>query len=301
MKIAIVGAGGVGGYVGAKLIHARDADVTVVARGKHLDAIHLHGLHVNDEGSDFRVHGDHFTNNPAKDGPFDCVVFCTKSYDLEEAAWHMSPCINATTLLFALCNGVGHDETLRKIYPHNPIASACIYILSNITAPGHIKKYGGVFLMLAGMHPVNTCLHDFATLCNNAGLKMKVTTDAPLDCWRKYLFISALGTMTAYYDEPMGQILSDHKEELLSLLAEIVAVANAKNIALDEHNITQCIDQIKNKIPYNATTSMQLDIRSKHRSEIEALSGYISREGKAHHVKTPVMDYLYQGLLKKQI
>ena len=84
------------------------------------------------------------------------IIFCTKSYDLIEAAWHMGPCINDNTLLLALCNGLGHEQTLQKIYPKNKTASACIYILSNITSPGHIRKYGGVFLLIAGTKHAET-------------------------------------------------------------------------------------------------------------------------------------------------
>ena len=118
------------------------------------------------------------------------------------------------------------EETLKKIYPANPIASACIYILSNITEPGHIKKYGGVFLLLAGITPLHAALHAFALACQAADLNIKITKETKLDCWRKYLFISAFGTLTATYDQSMGEIVSERYEALNQVLHEIVAVAN---------------------------------------------------------------------------
>jgi 2-dehydropantoate 2-reductase len=299
MKIAIVGAGGVGGYIGAKLIHERISDITVVARGAHLQAIKAHGLHVEDEDEKFHVEGSHFTQNPAKDGPFDVVIFCTKSYDLEEAAWHMNPCIDENTLMFALCNGLNHAQTLKRIYPKNPIASACIYVLSNITEPGYIKKYGGVFLLIAGANPMPENLTKLAELFNQAKLRFKKSDDIVLECWKKYLFIAVFGALTAYYNEPIGAIVEHHHEKTKALFLEIQAIAHAKDIALSDSIIEKSLYQAREKVPYNATTSLQLDINSGKHSELEALVGSIATEARTTKTNAPVLFEIYDGLKAK--
>jgi len=299
MKIAIVGAGGVGGYIGAKLIHAKVADVTVVARGEHLNAIKKNGLHVEDEGVDFQVDSANFTHNPAKHGPFDVIIFCTKSYDLQEAAWHMNPCVHENTLLFALCNGLGHNETLKAIFPKNPIATACIYILSNITSPGHIKKYGGVFLLIAGANPMPESLGLVANIFAQAKLRFKLSEDIVLECWKKYLFIAVFGALTAYYNEPIGAIMEHHHDKAKAMLLEIQAVAHAKGIHLSDSIIEKSLHQAREKVPYNSTTSLQLDINSGKHSELEALLGAIIKEAQITKTTSTVLNEVYKGLKAK--
>lgn len=300
MKIAIVGAGGIGGYIGAKLLHAKEAEVTVVARGKHLEAIKNHGLLVHDEEEEFRVSGDHFTQTPLQFAPFDVVIFCTKSYDLKEAAWHMVPCVNENTLLFALCNGLGHEKTLAGVFPHNPIATACLYILSNIQSPGVIKKYGGVFLLIAGQigtpHPH---LYQLAMAFKNANMPFKLSDDIALACWKKYLFISVFGTLTAFYDKPIGWLMEHQSDEVRALLHEVVAIANAQGVDVSETHVAQAYEQAQTKVPYGATTSLQLDIRAGNPSEFETLTGYLVTQARNHALSTPTLISLYTGLLQK--
>lgn len=299
MKIAVVGAGGVGGYIGAKLIHERVADVTIVARGSPLEAIKANGLHVEDEGESFRVDATHFTQNPLDDGPFDVIIFCTKSYDLEEAAWQMNPCIHDKTLLFALCNGIGHEAILKKIYPQNQIAAACIYILSNITSPGHIRKYGGVFLLIVGSSPIPQSLGELSSIFAQAKLRLKQSEDIALECWKKYLFIAVFGALTAYYNEPIGAIMEHHFDEARALFFEIQSIAHSKGIKLSDEIIKKSLAQAQDKVPYNATTSLQLDINSGKQSELEALVGMVAKESKNNKIKTPILFKIYEGLKAK--
>lgn len=299
MKIAIVGAGGVGGYIGAKLIHKRVADVTVVARGSHLEAIKTSGLHVDDEGELFRVEPSHFTKNPAKEAPFDVIIFCTKSYDLIEAARHMGPCINDNTLLLALCNGLGHEQTLQKIYPKNKTASACIYILSNITSPGHIRKYGGVFLLIAGTKHAPQLLGELASLFQQAGLRFKQSDEIDYECWKKYIFIAVFGALSAYYNMSIGAIMEHHSDKAEKLFFEIQKIAHSNEVELPDSIIESSLDQARNKVPYNATTSLQLDINSGKKSELEELIGKIAREAKTKKIETPVLFEIYEGLKQK--
>jgi 2-dehydropantoate 2-reductase len=302
MKIAIIGAGGVGGYIGAKLIKSGYLDATIIARGKHLEAIRQNGLTILDEDKKFNINSYHITDDITQNEPYDFVIVTTKSYDIIEALENIKNSITKNTILMTTANGVGYKEKIQKYFPQNPICEACIYILSNITKPGTIKKYGGVFQLFIGSDEIQPkTLEKIYHIFNDADLKTKIAQDISLQCWRKYLFISAFATMTSFYDASMGEIVKNHEQELRDVLHEIIALANKKGINLTEKNLEDSINQAKEKIPFNATTSMLLDFRNKHKSEIDALTGYVCVEGDKLGVDVKTMKSLYKWLLLKDI
>jgi 2-dehydropantoate 2-reductase len=302
MKILIIGAGGVGGYIGAKLIKSGYLDVTIIARGKHLKAIKTDGLTIQDEDKKFNINTYHITDDITQNEPYDFVIVTTKSYDIIEALESAKSSITDNTILMTTANGVGYKDKIKKHFPKNNVCEACIYILSNITKPGKIKKYGGVFQLFIGSDEIAPKkLEEIYHIFNNADLKTKISQDIKLQCWRKYLFISAFATMTSFYNASMGEIVKKHESELRNVLSEIIALANKKGINLTSKNLEDSISQAKSKIPYNATTSMLLDFRNKHRSEIDSLTGYVCIEGDRLGVKVETIKSLYKWLLIKDI
>jgi len=302
MKILIIGAGGVGGYLGAKLIKSGYLDVTIIARGKHLEVIKTNGLTILDEDKRFNIDSYHITEDIKQNEPYDLIIVTTKSFDVIEAFESAKSSITNNTILMTTANGVEYKEKIKKHFPKNPVCEACIYILSNITKPGVIKKYGGVFQLFIGSSEVSQArLDKIADIFNDAYLKTKVSQNITLQCWRKYLFISAFATMTSYYDASMGEVVKNHKGELRKILAEIISVANKKGINLTTKNLEDSISQAKDKIPYNATTSMLLDYRNKRKSEIDALTGYICIEGDRLEIDVKTMKSLYTSLILKDI
>jgi len=302
MKILIIGAGGVGGYIGAKLIKSDYLDVTIIARGKHLKAIKQNGLTILDEDKQFNINSYHITEDITQNEPYDLVIVATKSYDIIEALESVKSSITDNTILMAIANGVGYKNKIKKYFPKNNICEACIYILSNITKPGTIKKYGGVFQLFIGSDEIAPKkLEEIYHIFNNADLKTKISKDIKLQCWRKYLFISAFATMTSFYNASIGEIVKEHECELRDILSEIIALANKKGINLTSKNLEDSISQAKNKVPYNATTSMLLDFRNRQKSELDALTGYVCMEGDKLDVKIETIKLLYKRLLVMDI
>jgi 2-dehydropantoate 2-reductase len=299
MKIAIIGAGGVGSYLGAKLLKASN-DVSLLARGAHLKAIQAEGLHVIDEGIKFHVSSRYFYSSFDSSMRFDLVIFTTKTFDLEEACNIIQPNTHQSTILMSISNGVGHKETLKKHFPNLLVCEACIYILSNLIQPGVIKKYGGVFQLFIGSDEVPPKkLEELYHLFNQANLKTKVSTKISLECWRKYLFISSFAIMTTFYNESMGEIVKNHEEELRKVLEEIIKLANKKGISLEQRNLEQVIYRAKTSLPYNSKTSMQLDFEQNKQSELYALCGYLIDESEKLGLELPTIQSLYKWLLIK--
>ncbi len=298
MNIAIVGIGGVGGYIGGKLCQANIANknkIIFISRGEQLKKIKQKGLKIIDEDIEFIAKPDIATDNPKGLGIFDLVIIATKSYDLENALKLLKQNISPKTTILPLLNGVDHDKEIKKIYPKSQVLNGCIYIFSNIKEYGTIKKYGGLFNIMFGTSDNILPYEWIKELFDKAELKNKLTNKIEFEVWRKYLLICAYASLCSYYKEPIGYIVKYKYDELERILKEIKEVANKKEIQLNEKNITQVLEKAKS-IPYKSKMSMQLDFEKGKKTELEALCGYIVKEGEKLGIATPLTKKIYNDL-----
>ena len=296
MKIGIVGAGGVGGYLAAMLAKSGEK-VYLVARGEHLEAIRREGLRIETPGGAFSAK-PHAVSDDPKDfaEKMDAVLFCTKGYDLEAAALKAKPMIAPETWLIPFGNGVGNAEALKRLFPDNPVANGAIYVVSHIAGPGKVILKGKGAMAVFGVDgEIPESLKRLGEAFAKAGIKTKVSGRITTDVWKKYLLIAAMATLTSFYDEPMGAVVEKHGEELDAILHEILAVGRAEGAELNEEDIANVMKQVA-KVPYDSPTSMWLDFRAGKKTELEQLSGHVVRRGEAHGIPTPVMRQCYEGL-----
>ncbi|BDY12512.1 ketopantoate reductase family protein [Hydrogenimonas cancrithermarum] len=299
MKIAIVGAGGVGGFLAAMLVRAGE-EVFLVARGKHLAAIREKGICVELNGERICSKPRSLSDDPADFATtMDAVLFCTKGYDLENAAESVRPVVNAKTLLVPLGNGVGNAETLKRLFPDNPVANGAIYIVSHIRSPGVVAVKGkGAYVVIGVDGKIPEAVERLGRTLKRAGIRTKVSDTVTTDVWKKYLLIAALATLTSCYGKPMGAIVEEHRDELDAILHEILAVGRAEGAILDESNIARVIEQVA-KVPYDSPTSMWLDFEAGGETELEQLSGYIVEKANVHGIDVPLMKKCYEALKKE--
>ncbi|WP_300367908.1 2-dehydropantoate 2-reductase [Hydrogenimonas sp.] len=299
MKIAIVGAGGVGGYLAAVLARSGE-EVYLVARGDHRDAIRRDGVCVEMPGETFCAMPRAVSDDPKEFGTeVDAVLFCTKGYDLENAAEKASPIVGPKTLLVPFGNGVGNAELLKKRYPDNPVTNGAIYIVSHIEEPGKVTVKGKGALAVFGVDgDIPEEVTRLGEVFAKAGIKTKTSGRITTDVWKKYLLIAAMATLTSFYDEPMGAVVEKYGEELDAILHEILAVGRAEGAELGEEDIASVMKQV-GKVPYDSPTSMWLDFKAGKKTELEQLSGYVVRKAEEHGIDTPVMRRCY-GVLKER-
>jgi 2-dehydropantoate 2-reductase len=141
MRIAVYGAGGVGGYFGGRLAQA-GADVAFIARGAHLRALREHGLRVRSVKGDFAVQVP-ATDDPADIGPCDHVLFCVKAFDTEPAAARLGPLVGDDTAVVSLQNGVDNEEKLALAVGQDHVLGGAAFIFAGIAEPGVIVHTGG--------------------------------------------------------------------------------------------------------------------------------------------------------------
>ena len=293
MRVAVVGLGGVGGYIAASFAKA-GIDVIGFARGEHLKSIQRNGIKIVEDENCWDVDLDARALDDLDgyfEGSFDAVMFCVKSYDLEDSYEHIKSHIDENTILISFSNGVSNGDTLREL-TDSRVLDGCVYILSHIESSGVIRKKGKVFAAVFGGESKATLV--LATLFEKAKLRFKTPDDIETAIWKKYIFISSFATLTSYYDKSIGYIYEHKKDEARELLTEISNVAKDKDIDI-EAEIQKALETAS-KVPYDSFTSMYLDFKNRKRVELESLSGYIANyEG----VKTPLMQKMYEELLKR--
>ena len=297
MRIAIVGAGGVGGYFGAKLARAGES-VVMLARGAHLDAIRRDGLRVRStpEGESVaKVEAvDSFTGQPA----VDMALFCVKSFDTRSAAEALRPVMGPSTGVVSLQNGVDNEETLDEVLGRGVALGGAAYVFASIDAPGVIvHKFAGriVFGEMDGrVSERATRLRDALA---RAGVPVEVTTDIGRVLWEKYLLISAQAGMSALTRCPAG-VLRETPEAWRMyrlILEELAALAGPAGVTLAGDVVDTIMKQAAAIAP-DAYSSLHHDLTQGKRLELEALHGHAVRLGERHGVPTPMVFAVYAAL-----
>ncbi|MBL0709206.1 MAG: 2-dehydropantoate 2-reductase [Sulfurimonas sp.] len=289
MRVAVVGLGGVGGYICA-MLSKTSLDLVGFARGGHLRQIQQDGLKIVEDSSEFQVPIDAKELRDI-DGYFDIVIFCVKSYDLYDSFEAVKNHLDEKSVVLSLSNGVEHGDELRK-WSDCLVLDSCVYIISHIQSSGVIRKKGDVFALVCGGDARASEL--LKALFDEANLRIKITKDIKKALWKKYIFISAFATLSSYYDENMLYVYEHHFKETKELLQEIASVAFAKGIDIDAE-VQRSLDTAS-KLNSSSSTSMHLDFQNKKKVELETLSGYIVSEAKTLEVKTPMMSKMYEEL-----
>ncbi len=298
MRIAVVGIGGVGGYMGAKLCsligtQKKKYEVIFIARGKHAEAVRANGLRVVEDDSEFTATPTTVCTAQEAEGTFDLILVCVKSYDIKEALLPLKKNIRTDTVLMPFANGVNNAETISEIVDAKVI-NACAYILSHIQEPGVIRKQGSVFAAVFGDPELFGESLYIEYMFKDAGLRTKITENIETEVWKKYLFISAFASLTSFYDSSIKMIYDQHYEETKGVLQEIASVAGAKGIPL-ENEIPKAL-KTASSLPEDASTSMHLDFQQHRKTELDTLTGYIVDEAERLHIEVPLMQSIYAAL-----
>jgi 2-dehydropantoate 2-reductase len=302
MKIAIMGTGGVGGYYGG-LLAQQGHEVTFIARGAHLKAIQKRGLQVNSVHGDFHIKPARATQDPARVGPVDLVVFCTKTYATEEAARQIKPLIGNDTTVMSLQNGIDATDRIGAVVGKKHMLAGVTWISSAVEAPGVIKQVSQFRRVVMGelggsLTPRAQAIHEaFAHTGITAELSyiLKVM-------WTKFVFISAASSLGSLTRLPIGRYRSvpETRSMMTSLMQEVAAVAQAHGVLLERDIVQTSLSFIDNAEP-SIKASMQVDVEAGRRSELESMIGVIGRMGRKLGINTPVADLVYAALLPVEL
>lgn len=298
MRVAAVAAGGVGGYLGAKLAQTGH-EVAMLARGRHLEAIRANGLTVETNKGDFTVRPAIATDDPADIGPVDVVLFAVKLPDTEAAAGMCRPLIGPETAVVPFQNGVEACETLATNLGAEHAANGCGYIAISIAEPGRLRKVGDLERFLFGEADGGQSprLDALRAALVEAGVNAPAPEDIRVEIWRKFAFLAAFSGVTAASRSPVGVIRSDPamRPVLERAIQEVVAVARGRGIAVPEDLAAQHMAMIDGLEP-EMTASQAHDLAAGKPIEVDYLSGGVARLGREAGVDTPVHATLHAVL-----
>lgn len=273
-SIAILGVGGVGGFVGAKILANRSGDsvrLDLISRGATYSNIKSKGLVFSNPHSKEVLQPDGLFLSGECKNSYDVVILATKSQSMENAILENQAIFGEETLVLPLQNMVNAAAFVRPLVGKAKVLDACIYLISNVQEPGHIKHLGGPGKVIIGSPDTDTYDWIFNYL-NQCEIPLNLVSDVNLHLWRKFLFISSLGTLTAAKNVTFGDIRSneDLKRIWIGLMEELIELAQIQKVLLDESDIKDALAMILN-FPENAKSSFQLDIEGGHFGEKKTL------------------------------
>ncbi len=320
-NIWVFGIGGVGGVTAARLGKAIEAGagehpeaagrrtLSLVARGRHLEAIRSQGLQLQQpDGSRISIMPDSASDRAAELPDPDLVFLCVKGYSLSEAATEMAGRVSPETVIVPLLNGADIHERLRTGLARPDaglpvILPACIYVSARIESPGVIRHVGGAGMVHLGPDPMHPDYDpaELLALMDAAGIPYRWYDNPAPAIWTKYVFIAAFGLVTAASGASFGPLLADPdlSGRVRGVIREISRIAGAKGIPLPPDVEEQAFTTAR-AFPPETRTSFQADVESgSGRTETDLFGGTILRLGRELGIDTPVTAELQATLSKR--
>ena len=299
MKIAIYGAGGLGGFYGARLACAGN-DVAFIARGAHLEAMRKRGLQVTSPLGDMHLPEPVATDDPADIGPVDLVLVAVKAWQIPDVAAAMRPLLGEHTMVLPFLNGVEASDELGAVIGPDRVLGGLSKVFSKIEAPGVVHHFTpNVFVAFGELDGTDSKrVRKLLDAFSAAGIDAAVSPAIRVDLWKKLLLVSSWAGLGALARSPMGVMREEPEIRVLidRSMDEGLAVARATG-----HDIGRAYKDemwaFYRGMPAGATASMQRDIMDGRPSELHAWNGAICRFGARAGVETPVHSFTYHTLL----
>lgn len=303
MRIAVFGAGGVGGYFGGRLAQAGE-DVVFIARGDHLNAMLKQGLKVDSVKGDFLVKPVQAMDDPKQIGLVDAVLLGVKAWQVPAAAEAVKPMIGPETFVLPLQNGLEAPTQLAAVLGDQHVLGGLCGLSTFILGPGHIRHAGAEPFVKFGEldNRASDRVKLLQKVFEQAGVTAEIPKDIQVALWMKFLFITGWSGVGAVTRSPLGvwRNLPGTRQMVTSALEEIVIVAQTRDIALPENSVSATL-KMYDSFPPGMTSSMQRDMEKGRPSELDAQIGAVVRFGKQADVATPLHNFIYESLLPTEL
>ena len=304
-KIAVIGIGGVGGYVAGMLAKAYP-HVTMVAHGARGESIRENGLVLHSDYKGEIVAKPERVASVREMGQQDYIFICVKNYSLEDVCENIRDMVTDDTVIIPVMNGVDPGEKIRSLIGRGTVVDSLIYTVAFANADFSISQQDTFTWLCIGIKNADQGQQEkvaqVAEILKGADIDYKDDGDIEVEIWRKYILNCAFNVMTAFYDNTIGELRRDpvKAQQYETLVWEAASVGRAKGVALTDEHIQEVIHKFRHVHADNATSSLQRDFQiCKKQTELETFSGYIVQEAKRLGVSIPLSEEMYQGLKAK--
>lgn len=291
MKYAIIGAGGTGGCLGFFLKKA-GKDVTLIARGKHLEAIRKNGLTIQKLWDESRetLPVKACTAEEYKEIP-DVILVCVKGYSMDETVPTIKKSAGKETVVIPILNIYGTGGRLQKKLPELTVTDGCIYVSANIMEPGVILQHGKILRVVFGARKPEEETEKMREVAKDMvtdDLEVILSENIRRDAMVKFSYVSPIGAAGLYCNAVAAdfQREGEQREMFKALIREIVALSHAMGIEFEEDLVERNLKILSSLSP-EATTSMQRNVIEGKRSEMDGLVYEVVRMGREYKVSMP--------------
>jgi 2-dehydropantoate 2-reductase len=295
MRIAAMAAGAVGGYFGGRMA-AAGHDVSFIARRAHLDAIRKDGLKIESVHGDLLLKNITATDDPAKVGPVDVVLFAVKLWDTEKAAEMARPLVGPDTRIITLQNGVDSFERVSPILGADKTVAGTAYIATVLGGPGIVRHTSKFATMRCGRidQKPDAKLQAFVDAAKAANIDIQPQEDMNRERWQKFIFLSSMAGINCATRLEIGKVLADPDTRAYykKLMEECLAVGQKAGANVPSSWVEDRMS-FSDNAPPGMKASMLHDLEAGNRLELDWLTGKVVALGKQHGVPTPASEAVY--------
>ena len=295
MRIAVMGAGAVGAYFGARL-SASGLDVSFIARGEHLRSLQKNGLKIKSIQGDLEIYS-RFTSNPEEVGPVDLILFSVKSQDTEEAGRSAAPLMSEKTTILSLQNGVDNPEKIGRLWGEDRTLAGVVYIAARVTEPGLLEHSAGGRIVLGSLDPRRQEMaRKTEAILARAKIPCDVRSDIRTVLWKKLAWNAPFCALSCLLRMTVGEILaSDSLKELITgCVEEVRLAAQCRGFELPSSTADETVKFSRSL--GDAKPSMLQDLEAGKSLEYEALNGIVVRLLHEAGKRAPINEILYATL-----
>jgi len=268
------------------------ADVTLIGRARHVEAIAREGLFLDTLHIQQQVRMSASADlSLARDAGV--VLFCVKTFDTEVAARALAQHLAPGAVVVSLQNGVDNVERMRSAAGIDAIP-AVVYVAVAMTAPGRVKHSGRGDLIIGDFFGSGRDLESLAALFTGAGVPCRVSDNIAGELWTKMIINCAYNAISALGRAKYSRLVANPwtRELMKQVTEEAVAIARASGVRLPEPDMVDAVWKLADTMS-GATSSTAQDIARGNRTEIDSLNGYLVRRGAQLGVATPVNQTLH--------
>jgi 2-dehydropantoate 2-reductase len=303
MRVAIVGAGAVGGLLGALLARAGHA-VSFVTHGESLEIVRAVGVSVTAPGETFATGPLRATVDPGEIGPCDLVVMAVKAWHVESLAPSLAPLLGPGALVVPVQNGVEASDHLASALGEAHVAGGLCHVLATREGPGRVRYVGAAPQLTLGERAGGSSarLEALAATLRAAGITVSLSADIQVALWSKLLFVEPFGSVGAVTRSPVDVVraLPETRSMLERAMREVQSVAAGRGVRVPDEAIAQSLARV-DAMPAGATASMHRDLVEGRPSELNEQTGAVVRLGRRAGIPCTLHEFLLASLLPQEL